>query len=573
MATLQVRKLDGHPLGKVAASLLGAGPGSTESLLCGPATTRRLVRSEARLSLDEVLAVAVRVPDLALEGDDDLVGVLRHRMRMEANGAHVDAALSHLKESGPTAAREHLSDVLPSVAHLDEHQLIGCAALTVRGGWGACLFDEQGTGKTVTAMAAYDVLRQRVDADALVVVAPKSMIGEWKAEFARFYGPRYRVAVIGGGGRERTSAIHSRADVYVLNYEGVIRHGPELATLLRDTSTVLAVDESFFVKNPDAGRTRAVLRLRLVCDRAWVLCGTPAPNHPGDLVAQFDLVDLGRSFRGLTLPADRRAAAVSIRQWLGGAGWTRSRKDEVLDLPARDFRDLRVPMSPLQGELYEATAADLIEELRRLTDSQFAERRTHFLQRRAALLQLASNPSGVVDDYAEVPNKLVVIENAVRELVTAGEKVVVWSFYRRNMRALLDVFEDLRPAVIDGSVSAVDRQRAVSSFQNEFATPLFIGNPAAAGAGITLHAARHAVYESLSNQAAHFLQSLDRIHRRGQTRPVSYQVVLSEGTLEVPEYERLLEKASSQAELLGDAVFPGLERTTLLADLTRQPRA
>lgn len=99
---------------------------------------------------------------------------------------------------------------------------------------------------------------------------------------------------------------------------------------------------------------------------------------------------------------------------------------------------------------------------------------------------------------------------------------------------------------------------------------LFVGNPAAAGAGLTLHASHHAVYESFSNQAAHFLQSLDRIHRRGQTRKVTYQVVLSEGTLEVPEYHRLLTKADHQATLLGDASFPALARATLLADLTHR---
>lgn len=565
-------KRDGRDLlGRVRASIEGAPETRPEPLRVPPATWRRLLRSEARLGVDDVIEILRAVP-LDLRGDDEVVALIEHRLRMEEVGPDVDSRLARLRERGVDEALTQLADVQAVVGHLDDHQLVGCASLTVPEGWGACLFDEQGTGKTVTTMAAYDVLRQRLDADVLVVVAPKSMVGEWEAEFSRFYGARYQVAVVAGSNRERTASLHSRADVYVMNYEAVVRHEQALLTLLGGCKAVLAVDESFFVKNPEARRTRSVQRLRLSCLRAWVLCGTPAPNHPGDLVAQFDLVDLGRTFGRLSVPQDRTEASASVGRTLVGAAWTRSRKDEVLDLPDRRFKDLMVSMSPLQSELYEATANDLVEELRTLTATEFARRRAHFLQRRSALLQLASNPAALVNDYDEVPNKVRAIEEEVRRLVESGEKVVLWSFYRRNIRQLAGALDDVGLVVVDGSVETSDRSRAVRRFQDDADVRLFLGNPAAAGAGLTLHAARHALYESFSNQAAHFLQSLDRIHRRGQSREVSYQVVLSKGTLEVPEYHRLLEKADDQATLLGDARFPALDRATLLSDLTMGDR-
>jgi SNF2 family DNA or RNA helicase len=566
--SLHLRRDGRDMLGRVAARIEGFDGTSVPRTDLSEATWRRLVRSEARLDIDDIVDL-VQATRIDVRGDQELVAIIRHRLRMERSAPGVTEKLADLDARGVDEARAQLADVAPFVGHLDDHQLLGCASLTVPDGWGACLFDEQGTGKTVTTMAAYDVLRQRLDADALLVVAPKSMVGEWQAEFLRFYGPRYAVAAIAGSNRERTAALHSRSDVYVLNYEAVSRHEQELLTMLDGCRAVLAVDESFFVKNPDARRTRSVLRLRLACDRAWVLCGTPAPNHPRDLVAQFDLVDLGRTFANRSVPEDRQAASVSVSGTLRGATWTRSRKDDVLDLPDREFRDLMVPMSPVQSELYEATARDLVDELSNLTDSEFARRRAHFLQRRSALLQLASNPSAVVADYAEIPNKLRIINEEVRRLVEAGEKVVLWSFYRRNIRRLAETLEDVGLVVVDGSVDGPDRRTAIRRFQEDADIRLFVANPAAAGAGLTLHAARHALYESFSNQAAHFLQSLDRIHRRGQTRDVTYQVVLSEGTLEVPEYHRLITKAEHQAALLGDASFPALDRATLLADLTR----
>ena len=81
---------------------------------------------------------------------------------------------------------------------------------------------------------------------------------------------------------------------------------------------------------------------------------------------------------------------------------------------------------------------------------------------------------------------------------------------------------------------------------------LFVANPAAGGAGLTLHRARVAIYESLSNQAAHYLQSLDRIHRRGQRRDVKYLILLADKSIEVPEYDTLVVKERWGKDLLGD---------------------
>jgi SNF2 family DNA or RNA helicase len=70
----------------------------------------------------------------------------------------------------------------------------------------------------------------------------------------------------------------------------------------------------------------------------------------------------------------------------------------------------------------------------------------------------------------------------------------------------------------------------------------------------------------MSNQAAHYLQSLDRIHRRGQARPVEYIVLLCQGSIEEEEYNRLLRKEAAAQHLLGDVVEPPIERAAMLAE-------
>ena len=68
----------------------------------------------------------------------------------------------------------------------------------------------------------------------------------------------------------------------------------------------LIVDESFFIKNLNARRTLAIKRIREWFGRAFVLCGTPAPNSPHDIVEQINIVDFGICFSGVEIPENFR---------------------------------------------------------------------------------------------------------------------------------------------------------------------------------------------------------------------------------------------------------------------------
>ena len=184
-------------------------------------------------------------------------------------------------------------------------------------------------------------------------------------------------------------------------------------------------------------------------------------------------------------------------------------------------------------------------------------------------MRICSDPAAVIPGYSETPSKTVALDLVINDLVGQDEKIVIWSFYRASLDRIAARYAEHGLVRIDGSVTEIsERREAVRSFQQDPAIRIFLGNPAAAGAGLTLHAARYSVYESLSNQAAHFLQSLDRIHRRGQTRDVHYITLLCTGTIEETEYQRLIDKADRQADLLGDPPDPRPTRSVLLDELT-----
>ena len=498
-------------------------------------------------------------------------------VRQRAAAVHEDYRhhVIALRDGGTHTARTEL-DATPTnqdLDQLDDHQVVNVAAMTAPEGYGMLLFDEQGAGKTVSVIYAFDRLVDLNLIDLMVVIAPKSMVGEWASAIEQFMGDTYSVEIIEGGAAERARKVDSGADVIVLNYEAVASIRDPLVRRLRRNPDrgLIVVDESFAVKNPQARRTQDLESIRDWFARAWLLCGTPAPNTAHDVVAQVSMVDFGATFAGVNIPKDRAQAVPVVRQALNDrAIYLRNLKVDVLpDLPDRSFTRLTVPLAPVQAQLYDAALGQLIEEIEALDDKQFLKQLGTYLARRMALLRITSNPAGVFDQYDELPAKLGALDELVARFVERdGEKLVIWSCFTASLDAIVRRYVPFGAVRYDGAVTSIaERRESVRSFQNDPDTRIFVANPAAAGAGLTLHAARYAVYESFTNQAAQYLQSLDRIHRRGQSREVEYFVLLAEGTIEPTEFDGLVRKEERARELLSDVVPEPVTRTQFLDEL------
>jgi SNF2 family DNA or RNA helicase len=481
------------------------------------------------------------------------------RTRLDAIRPLVEAALQN---------QTHYVGDYPLLSKLDAHQVDVLAVLAVPGLEGIGLFDEQGTGKTISCVCGFDFLRRRGIVDQLLVIAPKSMVETWAAT-ARTWIPNAEAKALSSAGAARRAAdITAAKDILITNYETATRDAVLLAAWARryGRRTLLVVDESFFVKNSETLRSKAVAVLRDACTLAIVACGTPAPNSAADIVNQIQIADRGHTFGKQMLDVEERAViAAALRE---RAVYLRRLKHEVLDLPGRTVTRVSLDLAPQQHALYARLRDELLVELRNIDDQVFLRQYTSYLARRMALLQLCSHPGAIDPSYDEVPAKLSALDGLLSRLIDAGgEKVVVWSFFTYSLNSVFERYQKYCPVRIDGSVRAVDRSRAIDAFQTDPKVRLFIGNPAAAGAGITLTAARCAIYESFSNQAAHYLQSLDRIHRRGQERDVEYFILLGNSTVEITEYERLLRKEHGASELLGDDPAPIVTREQFITDL------
>jgi len=510
-------------------------------------------------SLQKTGKDAITVPASALSLIQDLLdddvknddGVKKQLEAFERHRVARNKALQVVEDGGEAGVPPKWIEVL------DPAQSTAVAAMTLPDILGLCLFDEQGSGKTVMSIAAFDVLKDAGVVDAMIVVCPKSMVSEWPKDIQRFTAGKYKTIAAEGDKRQKYEASLKDFDVLVTNYEGV----DVMLTSLVASATVkrylLVVDESYYLKNSDSVRSENVGRLRAHCERCFVLCGTPAPNSAHDLVNQFDLADLGYTFGGFTKSKDPIVDWDEISGLVDTRGlFIRRLKPEILQhVPDKNFHVIRVDLKGKQALMYDKARSDLELELKTLSNETFKKRLATYFQRRAALLQICACPSALDPTLSETPVKYEALDELLERLISEKRKVIVWSFFKRSLDEMMERYRRFNPVRVDGSIATVDRRAAVKSFQEDTNTMLFFGNPAAAGAGITLHAAYDAVYVSYSNQAAHYLQSLDRIHRRGQVSDhVNYYLLVCKDTIEETEIIRLRGKEVRQHDLLGDHI-------------------
>lgn len=457
---------------------------------------------------------------------------------------------------------------------LDPHQGLAASCMSTDGLLGMCIFDEQGTGKTITALASFDLLRSKGETDALVVVAPKTLVENWKDESLKFLSQwTPKIFVSSGDRSERFRKINSNYDIYLLTYENLISDLESYKSIAKTKRLLLIADESFYVKNAEAIRSIAIMSFRKLCTKCFVLCGTPAPNRPTDLIHQFTLSDNGYSFGESGAQAysdlDNFHKIESIIE-SRGVYLRRTKKTVLPELPEKNYNIVELDLAPKQQAIYDEAKKELVLYLKSLDNKSFKRNLATYFQKRNALLQICIDPALIDPLYNEIPCKFKYLTNLLEEIILLkNTKAVIWSVYTKTIDRLVKDFAHYSPARIDGKIAKVsDRKLMVDRFQNDDQCKIFVGNPAAAGAGITLHKASTAIYLSYSNQAAHYMQSLDRIHRRGQiAKTVDYFFLVGKNTIESKEVKRLIEKQERQNSLLGDSEEEIIELSKIIAEL------
>ena len=154
------------------------------------------------------------------------------------------------------------------------------------------LFLDMGLGKTVITLTAIRDLIDSLDAERILVIAPKRVAEDtWSRESQKWdHLQDLRISKVLGSAADRRKALQADADIYVINRENVCWLIKEIEWKF-DT---VVIDELSSFKSPQAQRFKALRKVITGSRRVIGLTGTPASNGYLDLWSEIYLLDGGK---------------------------------------------------------------------------------------------------------------------------------------------------------------------------------------------------------------------------------------------------------------------------------------
>ena len=383
-------------------------------------------------------------------------------------------------------------------------------------------FNEQGTGKTASAIWAADYLMTQGKVRRVLVVCPLSIMDSaWRNDLFSFAMHR-TVDVAHGGKEKRKKIINSGAEFVIINYDGVEVVKDEIAAGGFD---LFIVDEATHYKNAQTKRWKTLNKLVKEDDWLWMMTGTPAAQSPVDAYGLAKLVNplsVPRFFgawRDMVMHKitqftykPKETAKDSVHHVLQPA--IRFTKDECLDLPDMVYTKRFVEMTPQQKKYYEKLRKQMLMQVagESVTSANAAINMNKLLQISAGAVY--------TDDGDSIEFDIRSRYQALRETIDeSSKKVLVFVPFRHTIDMLTNKLRNdgITTDVIRGDVPATKRTEIFARFQNEADPRVLVIQPQSAAHGVTLTAANTIVWWGPTSSLETYLQANARIHRAGQT--------------------------------------------------------
>ena len=486
----------------------------------------------------------------------------------------------------------------------------------------ACNFSVPGAGKTSVVYGAFAYLsnlpqEDKKYVDRLLIVSPLSAFGPWESEYQECFGEKPSTRSLNGKVpiEEKKQYLYSfnPARITLLSYASVSALKDELIYFLKNNKVMVVLDEAHKIKNTNGGVTAAgVLEIASYCSSRVVLTGTPAPNGYEDLynlykfiwptkkIIPFEVYQLKDMSKAISDPrVDTLLQTIE-------PFFIRIKKSDLGIPQATEHEPIIVPMGETQRRIYDVIEKKYMNDIVSSKDNWF--RQDLVKARLLRMMQAATNPSllsmplknfasfegfdpnavsedtSLISDvlqYAklETPAKFIKARELIEQIVADGGKVVVWAIYIKNIldfeKYLLScgipcktLYGATPVATGDEDEDEVEtREKIIAEFNKlDSAFKVIIANPFAVSESISLHKACHnAIYMERSFNAAHFIQSKDRIHRYGlePETETNYYYLLSEESIDEVIHDRLIEKETRLRDIIESMPIPLFENAGL----------
>lgn len=442
---------------------------------------------------------------------------------------------------------------------------------------GAGIFMEMGTGKSAVAIS----LIQASGARLTLIACPNSVVGVWPNQFREHAATAQMIVPLRGPARKSPISVKEKTEMaeravaiagarglpltLIINYESLFLD-PFAKWALKQPWDMLVFDESHRIKSPNARVSMFAATLARRARRRLALTGTPLPHSPLDIYGQYRAVDPGIFGTSYARFRDRYAITdpmfrSKVVSWLNQGELTdriyeiayRVTK-EVLDLPEQVHVQRTCRLGPEARRVYDEMARDLIAQL-----AEGPMTAANALVRLLRLQQVASGYATVerVDEHGVPQREQVEIGDEKRRLLEetldelpAGEPVVVFAVFRKDLDNIRRVAEER--GLRYGELSGRDKGGITEDSQMAPDVDVLGVQLRSGGVGIDLTRAATAIYYSMGFSLGDYDQSLSRLHRPGQDRPVRYVHLLAEDTVDGHVYRALKQRKDVIDSVLGD---------------------
>mgnify|MGYP003125190475 FL=1 len=424
-----------------------------------------------------------------------------------------------------------------------DHQVSTASFLTLHQK-GFC-FNEQGTGKTASAIWASDFLIKQGVINRVLVVCPLSIMDSaWRDDLFTFATHR-TVSVAHGSADKRKKIIQEGSDYVVINYDGV---GIVLDELKKGGFDLIIVDEATHYKNAQTRRWKLLRQLVHDDTWLWMMTGTPAAQNPTDAYGLAKLVNPYKVPRFFGAFKDMVMFKVSQFTWKIRADATdivyrvlqpaiRFTKEECLDLPPMIYTKRQVELTAQQKKYYKELKTKLVLDItgEQITAVNAAVTLNKLLQISAGAIY---TDEGDVLEF-DINNRYKVLREVIDE---SSQKVLVFVPFKHAIDILTDKLrsEGITTEVIRGDVPAHKRTHIFKQFQEDDNPQVLVIQPQAAAHGVTLTRANTVVWWGPTSSLETYDQANARVHRSGQTHKCT--VVQLQGSDAEKHVYRLLDR-------------------------------
>jgi SNF2 family DNA or RNA helicase len=430
------------------------------------------------------------------------------------------------------------------------------------------LFCEPGTGKTRIVIRTLEHQFTKGMISGAVIVTTKGIVGNWVyGELPKHSEDPYAAYLWTGTHKPeifKTALVTDRLCYFICNIDSLLsdsqmRRIEEFAKVHKKFAFV--IDESTTVKNIKAARTKRALNIAKYAKTRRIMSGTPIVQSPLDVFSQCEILKRGLlghksiySFKGqYAVVKPMRFGIRSFDKIVGFRDLDKLtamlqsfgsivKKEDCLDLPPKIYQTIYVPLSNEQLHAYEELKEKAVLYLQGNEVTA-----VNALAMIVRLLQICCGQLKIGEGrYISIENNRLA---ALRDLIDESpNKVIVWTSFTNTANDIMKLLGD-EAIHLSSDLNVAEREDVLNEFRGG-SPKVLVANPASAGHGITLVEASTVIYYSNSYNLEHRLQSEDRTHRIGQTKPVLYIDLVAPDTIEGAVLEALKNKKAIADEVI-----------------------